>query len=48
MNETMIIIILLIPTIATIGGFWYMFFALVVNGIIPKKPTEKEIEEKTK
>lgn len=40
--------ILLIPTIATIGGFWYMFFALIINGTIPKRPSDREIEEKTK
>lgn len=40
--------ILLIPTAIIIGGFWYMFSSLIINGTIPKKPTDKEIEEKTK
>ena len=52
MNEvvTMIIkLILLIPTIATIGTFWYLVFASIKHGIFTAKPLEaivKENEEK--
>lgn len=51
MNETIKIVaqcILLIPTIATIGTFWYLVISTIINGTFPKKPTDKEIEEKTK
>lgn len=51
MNDTMIIVIqciLLIPTIATIGTFWYLVIATIINGTFPRKPTDEEIEEKTK
>lgn len=51
MNNTMIIVIqciLLIPAIATIGAFWYLVFAKIVDGTFIAKPTDKEIEEKTR
>ena len=51
MNNTMIIIIqciLLIPTVATIGAFWFLMFSTIIDGTFVKKPTDKEIEEKTK
>lgn len=51
MNETMklvIQIVLLIPTVATIGAFWYLVFANIASGVMPKKPTDKELKEKTK
>ena len=51
MNDTMITIIqcvLLIPTIATIGTFWYLVISTIVNGTFPKIPTAKVIDEKTK
>lgn len=40
--------VLLIPTIATIGAFWFLVFSTIINGTFPKKPTDKEIEDKTK
>ncbi len=51
MNNTMATVIqciLLIPTIATIGTFWYLVIATIINGVFPRKSTDKEIEEKTK
>ena len=51
MNNAMIIgiqCVSLIPTIATIGTFWYLVVSTIVNGTFPKKPTDKEIEDKTK
>ena len=51
MNETMKIIIqcvLLIPTIATIGAFWFLVFAMIIDSTFVKKPTDKEIEDKMK
>lgn len=51
MNNIMITVIqcvLLIPTIATIGTFWYLVISTIINGTFPKKLTDKEIEEKTK
>lgn len=51
MNETMVTIIqciLLIPAIAMIGTFWYLVISTIINGTFPKKPTDKEIEDKTK
>ena len=51
MNETMKIIIqcvLLIPTIATIGSFLFLVFAMIIDGTFVKKPTDKEIEDKMK
>lgn len=51
MNNTMIIVIqciLLIPTIATIGAFWFEVFATIFNKTFAEKLTDKEIEEKTK
>lgn len=51
MNETMTTVIqciLLIPTIATIGAFWFEVFATIFNRAFTPKPTDKEIEEKTK
>lgn len=51
MNNTMITVvqcILLIPTIATIGTFWYLVIATIINGVFPRKSTDKEIEEKTR
>ena len=51
MNETMKIIIqcvLLIPTIATIGTFWFLVFANIADGVFRIKPTDKEVEEMTK
>lgn len=50
-NKTVITIIrcvFLTPIITIIGGLWYIFFAFIINSIVPKKLTEKEIEEKTK
>ena len=51
MNNTMVTIIqciLLIPTIATIGTFWYLVIAIIINGTFPRKLIDKEIEEKIK
>ena len=51
MNNTMSIVIqciLLIPTEATIGAFWFLVFANIADGVLRVKPTDKEIEEKTK
>lgn len=51
MNNTMVTIIqcvLLILSIATIGTFWYLVISTIINGTFPKKPTDKEIEDKTK
>ena len=45
---TVIQCILLIPTIATISTFWYLVISTIINGTFPKKPTDKEIEEKTR
>ena len=45
---TIIQCILLIPAIATIGTFWYLVISTIINGTFPKKPTDKEIEDKTK
>lgn len=45
---TVIQVVLLIPTIATIGAFWFLVFNHIADGIFIKKPTNKEIEEKTK
>ena len=45
---TIIQCILLIPTIATIGAFWFLVFANIADGILKIKPTDKEIEDKTK
>lgn len=43
---TMIIkIILLIPTVATIGTFWYLVFASIKQGIFTAKPLEEIIKE---
>lgn len=50
-NKTVITIIrcvFLTPIITIVGGLWYIFFAFIINSIVPKKLTEKEIEEKTK
>lgn len=46
--KTVTEVVLLIPTIATIGAFWFLVFAHIADGIIAKRPTDKEIEEKTK
>lgn len=51
MNEAMKIIIqcvLLIPTIATIGTFWFLVFANIADGVFRIKPTDREVEEMTK
>lgn len=51
MNNTISIIIqciLLVPTVATIGAFWYLVFAKIVDGTFVAKPTDNEIEEKTR
>lgn len=51
MNEimkTIIQCVLLIPAIATIGAFWYLVFAKIVDGTFIAKPTDNEIEEKTR
>ena len=51
MNNTMTTVIqciLLIPTIATIGTFWFLVFANIADGILKTKPTDKEIEDKMK
>ena len=51
MNETMTTVvqcILLIPAIATIGAFWFEVFATIFNRAFAPKPTDKEIEEKTR
>lgn len=45
---TVIQCVLLIPAIATIGAFWFLVFSTIINGTFPKKPTDKEIEDKTK
>ena len=51
MSETMATVvqcIMLIPTVATIGAFWFVVFAKIVDGTFVQKPTDKEIEDKTK
>lgn len=51
MSDTMATVIqciLLIPTIATIGAFWFEVFATIFNRTFAEKLTDKEIEEKTK
>lgn len=51
MNSTISIVIqciLLIPTVATIGTFWFLVFSTIIDGTFVKKPTDKEIEDKTK
>lgn len=51
MNETMKIVvqcILLIPAVATIGAFWFEMFAVIFNRTFVTKPTDSEIEEKTR
>ena len=51
MNNTMATVVqcvLLIPTIATIGAFWFGVFATIFNAVFAPKPTDKEIEEKTR
>ena len=51
MNSTMATVVqcvLLIPTIATIGAFWFGVFATIFNAVFAPKPTDKEIEEKTR
>ena len=51
MNNTMATVVqcvLLIPTIATIGAFWFEMFATIFNRTFAEKLTDKEIEEKTK
>lgn len=51
MNNTMITVVqcvLLIPTIATIGAFWFGVFAVIFNAVFVQKPTDREIEEKTR
>ncbi len=48
MNEvvTMIIkLILLIPTVATIGTFWYLVFASIKQGIFTTKTLEEIVKE---
>lgn len=50
MNETITIIIqciLLIPTIATIGAFWFMVFITLIDGISTKESSDKEVEGKS-
>lgn len=51
MNETMKIVvqcILLIPTVATIGAFWFEMFATIFNRTFVAKPTDSEIEDKVR
>ena len=51
MNNTMTIVIqciLLILTVIIIGAFWFEVFATIFNRVFAPKPTDKEIEEKTK
>ena len=51
MNNTMATVVqcvLLIPTIATIGAFWFGVFAAIFNAVFAPNPTDKEIEEKTR
>ena len=51
MNNTMSIVIqciLLIPTVATIGAFWFLVFANIADGVLRVKPTDKEVEDMTK
>ena len=45
---TVIQCILLIPTVATIGAFWFLVFSTIVDRTFTKNPTDKEIEEKTR
>lgn len=45
---TIIQCILLIPTIATIGAFWFLVFARITDDVLGKKPTDMEVEERTK
>lgn len=46
--ETVVQCILLIPAVATIGAFWFEMFATIFNRTFVAKPTDGEIEEKTK
>ena len=51
MNNTMTIVVqcvLLILIIVTIGAFWFEVFATIFNRVFTPKPTDKEIEEKTR
>ena len=51
MSDVMTVVvqcILLIPVIATIGAFWFEMFATIFNRTFVEKPTDNEIEEKTK
>ena len=51
MSEIMVTVVqcvLLIPTIATIGAFWFLVFSAIIDGTFVKAPSDKEIEEKTK
>ena len=51
MNNTMITVvqcILLILTVTIIGAFWFEVFATIFNRVFAPKPTDKEIEEKTR
>lgn len=51
MNNTMATVVqcvLLIPTIATIGAFWFEVFATIFNRAFTPNLTDKEIEEKMK
>ena len=47
-NDWYILVFSNFPAIATIGTFWYLVISTIINGTFPKKPTDKEIEEKTK
>ena len=46
--ETVVQCILLIPTIATIGAFWFEMFATIFNRTFAEKLTDKQVEEMTK
>lgn len=51
MNNTISIVIqciLLIPTVATIGTFWFLVFANIADGVLKTRPTDKEVEDMTK
>ena len=51
MNNTISIVIqciLLIPTVATIGAFWFLVFANIADGVLKTRPTDKEVEHMTK
>ena len=51
MNNTMATVVqcvMLIPTIAKIGAFWFGVFATIFNAVFAPKPIDKEIEEKTR